>query len=195
MNPEPAELDLRESDEPLLCADLSEIAATDYADALIRDLAARSLTLAVAESCTGGLVTKQLTDPPGASAVLVGGIIAYANSVKEALLGVRPETLARYGAVSGETAREMAVGARQLLKTDCTISVTGIAGPTGGSAEKPVGTVWVGATLGQRTEIRHLLLAGDRNEVREGAARAALALLWILVRGGDNDSQPPGLLP
>lgn len=195
MNSEPAELDPHESREPLSSADHFETAGMDYADAIIGDLAARSLTLAVAESCTGGLVTKQLTDPAGASAVLVGGVVAYANSVKKALLGVRRETLARYGAVSRETAREMAVGVRQLLKTDCSISVTGIAGPTGGSAEKPVGTVWIGATLGRQTEVRHLLLAGNRHEVREGATRAALALLWSLVQGGGNDSQPPGLLP
>jgi PncC family amidohydrolase len=149
-------------------------------------MAARSLSLAVAESCTGGLVSKLLTDPAGASAVLLGGVIAYADTVKERVLGVRPETLKAYGAVSEETAREMAIGVRERLGADSSLSITGIAGPSGGSAEKPVGTVWIGATLGQRTVAVHYRFSGDRDEIRRAAAEAALTLLGDLLRDLDD---------
>jgi PncC family amidohydrolase len=151
------------------------------AEKIIREMTARSLTLGLAESCTGGLLAKRLTDPPGASAVLVGGIIAYANSVKVELLGVQDETIERFGAVSEETACEMARGAQRLLDTDISLSVTGIAGPAGGSAAKPVGTVWIGISRDGMTEARHFNFTGDRCEIRERAAEAALALLWQLL--------------
>lgn len=151
---------------------------------IIRELSERGLHLGVAESCTGGLITKKLTDPPGASAALVGGVVAYANEVKIDFLGVAPETIERHGAVSAETAREMAAGVRRLLKTDLAISVTGVAGPGGGSAAKPVGTVWIGAATQERTGARHFLFRGDRETIRERAAEAALAILWRLLRDG-----------
>jgi nicotinamide-nucleotide amidase len=148
------------------------------AEAIIRELTARGLTLGLAESCTGGLLSKWFTDPAGASAAFSGGIVAYANSVKEDILGVRPETIEANGAVSEQTAREMALGARRVLATDIALSITGIAGPGGGSAEKPVGTVWIGVAIGHRAGSRHFQLTGDRREIRECAAEVALALLW-----------------
>ena len=106
-------------------------------------MAERGLTVAVAESCTGGLIAHRLTNVPGSSAYFLGGVVAYANEVKEGVLGVRSETLRRHGAVSQETALEMARGVRRLLGADIALSATGIAGPTGGTPEKPVGLVYV----------------------------------------------------
>ena len=112
-------------------------------EAVGRLLAERGLTVAVAESCTGGLIAHRLTNVPGSSAYFLGGVVAYANEVKERVLGVRPETLRRYGAVSRETALEMARRVRRLLGADIALSATGIAGPAGGTPEKPVGLVYV----------------------------------------------------
>jgi PncC family amidohydrolase len=152
--------------------------SAELANAIIREMAARALTLGLAESCTGGLISKELTDPAGASAVFSGAIVAYANAVKIGILGVGTETIERYGAVSAEAAREMASGALRLLGTDIALSITGIAGPAGGSAEKPVGTVWIGIADGDRVEAYLHRFDGDRAEIRERAAAAALALLW-----------------
>ena len=138
----------------------------------------RGLTLGLAESCTGGLIAKRITDVAGSSAYFLGGLVTYSNESKQALLGVRESTLAAHGAVSEETAREMAVGARRALGADVAVSVTGIAGPGGGSAEKPVGTVWIGIAMDDAVEARRFRFLGERDEVRERAAQAALALLW-----------------
>lgn len=154
----------------------------DVAEYIIREMTARKLTLALAESCTGGLIAARITDVPGASAVFLAGVVSYANAAKETILGVHQETLARYGAVSGETAREMVMGARRISGADAAISVTGIAGPGGGSPEKPVGTVWIGAALGNEVLTRRFSFEGDREMIREQAAAAALALLWQLLR-------------
>jgi nicotinamide-nucleotide amidase len=142
---------------------------------------AQGLTLATAESCTGGLVAARLTAVPGSSAVFRGGIVAYANAVKERELGVAVATLERHGAVSPETARAMALGARTRIGTDAAVSVTGIAGPDGGSEEKPVGLVnlcAVGPTGELASELR---LPGDRETIRRRATVAALHLLHRLV--------------
>ena len=112
-------------------------------EAVGRLLAERGLTVAVAESCTGGLIAHRLTNVPGSSRYFLGGVVAYANEVKEGVLGVRSETLRRHGAVSQETALEMARGVRRLLGADIALSATGIAGPAGGTPEKPVGLVYV----------------------------------------------------
>lgn len=157
----------------------------DLVDAVARELTARGLTLALAESCTGGLVAKRLTDRPGASEYLFAGIVAYANGAKEAFLGVRPETLAEHGAVSEETVREMVEGALRTTGADAALAITGVAGPGGGTAAKPVGTVWIAAALGDRRDVRRFRFGGDREEIRERSAQAALAMLYRMLRGGD----------
>lgn len=156
-------------------------------------LEARGWRLAVAESCTGGLVAERWTARPGSSRTLTGGIVAYANAVKRDLLGIPTEVLEREGAVSEAVARRMAESACRLFGADCGIGVTGIAGPDGGSAAKPVGTVWIAATAPSPgaapiTRSRLLHLAGGRAAVREQAARAAVQLLGRLL----DDADPPG---
>ena len=157
----------------------------DLVDAVAGRMTARGLKLALSESCTGGLVAKRLTDRAGASDYLVLGVVAYANEAKERLLGVSPETLRAHGAVSEQTVRAMAVGAQRVGAADAAVAVTGIAGPTGGTEEKPVGTVWLAAALGERVEARRHRFLGDRGEVRDRSAQAALALLLELLRGGE----------
>lgn len=131
--------------------------------AAVAFLKERGLTLALAESCTGGLAAKRITDISGASAVFLGSCVTYANEAKMKLLGVREETLARFGAVSEQTAREMARGAREALGSDVAVSVTGIAGPLGGTPEKPVGTVFVGISTEKGEEVRALSLSSMRS--------------------------------
>lgn len=172
----------------------SEEAPGELVAAIIRQAAAQSLTLGLAESCTGGLIAKWLTDPAGASAAFLGGVVAYANSVKEKVLGVRAETLAKYGAVSAETAREMASGARRVLGVDLALSITGIAGPAGGSPEKPVGTVWIGLADGTGTRAEQFRFDGERSLVRARAAEAALELLWQEL-AGESDRPVPAATP
>ncbi|HEU5066026.1 MAG TPA: nicotinamide-nucleotide amidohydrolase family protein [Gaiellaceae bacterium] len=151
-------------------------------EALVLDLArGLGLTLGAAESCTGGLVAARLTSVPGASDVLRGGIVAYENDVKLAQLAVPEETLAAHGAVSAETAAAMAEGARAFLGADVAVAVTGIAGPGGGSAEKPVGLVNLHASGPGRELARELQLPGDREAIRRRATAAALHLLRELL--------------
>jgi nicotinamide-nucleotide amidase len=135
------------------------------------------LKVAVAESCTGGLVAKRLTDVPGSSAYFVGGITAYDNAVKTEVLGVPAVLLAEQGAVSEEVATAMASRAAELLDSDCALSTTGIAGPEGGTEQKPVGLVFVACSLRGATEVERLRLFGRRDQIRERAAMAALDLL------------------
>ena len=145
----------------------------------------RGLTVAVAESCTGGMLGKCLTDVPGSSAYFMGGVTAYDNRVKMDVLGVPAGMLAQYGAVSEETAAAMAEGVRDLLRTDCALSTTGIAGPDGGSPEKPVGLVYIGCVVDGVTTVERSIMYGQRDQVRERAAYAALDLLRrrLLQRG------------
>ena len=131
--------------------------------AVVTFLRKRGLTLACAESCTGGLIAKRITDIAGCSDVFLGGCVTYANEAKIRLLGVREETLARYGAVSEQTAREMAKGVRERLGADIGVSATGIAGPGGGSEEKPVGTVYVGISTAEGEQVRKLSLSAMRS--------------------------------
>jgi nicotinamide-nucleotide amidase len=145
----------------------------------------RGETLAVAESCTGGGLGSILTAVPGASAAFIGGVIAYSDSVKLSLLGVDPSTLASHGAVSSECAQQMADGVRTGLSVDWGLSITGIAGPEGGSPEKPVGTVWIGlAGPGQRFG-EPFRFGGDREKVRRNAVSEALRLLVRSVETDD----------
>ena len=131
-------------------------------------------TLATAESCTGGMIGQLLTAVAGASKVYKGGVISYTNAVKESVLGVSGETLLSCGAVSAQTAGEMAAGARKLLKTDFAVSVTGLAGPGGDEFGNPVGTVFIGFDSEINSEVREFHFAGDREAVRLQAAEAAL---------------------
>jgi len=138
---------------------------------LLRD---RGLTVATAESCTGGLVAKRLTDIPGSSDYFLGGVVAYSDRLKTAMLDVEPALLDERGAVSEEVAAAMAVGACRRLGADCAISTTGIAGPGGGSVDKPVGLVYVGTTLGGDVQVRSFTMFRSREEIRIRTAQTAL---------------------
>ncbi len=153
----------------------------DRVASVARTLTERGLRLALAESCTGGMIAAALTERPGASEFLVAGIVAYANEAKERLLGVKAATLVTHGAVSEAVAREMAAGALRTARADAAVAVTGIAGPGGGTAEKPVGTVWIAAALGKRQIARCYHFEGDRARVRIEAASEALDLLERLL--------------
>jgi nicotinamide-nucleotide amidase len=144
-------------------------------------LRARGLTLATAESCTGGLVAARLTDVPGSSDVFLGSIVAYANGVKAAQLGVPQAMLAEHGSVSAEVAAAMADGARVRLGADVGVAVTGVAGPGGGTAEKPVGLVFLHAAGPLGELARRLDFPGDRETIRRRSAVAALHLVRGLV--------------
>jgi PncC family amidohydrolase len=137
----------------------------------------RGLGLAVAESCTGGLIGHLLTNVAGSSTYYMGSVTAYAYEAKVRLLGVSWGTLEKYGAVSAEIAMEMAHGVRLALAADIGISVTGIAGPGGGMPEKPVGTTWIGLSSPREEYARHFLWTGNRLAVKEQSAQAALNLL------------------
>lgn len=142
-----------------------------------RALLTRTARLAIAESCTGGLVGSRVTGVPGSSRYLLGGVVAYHNSAKTALLRVPRPLLGRFGAVSAPVAAAMARGARRVFKAEIAVAVTGIAGPGGGSAGKPVGLVYVAVSGFGRTRCRKALFAGDRRRVRDQAADLALNML------------------
>jgi nicotinamide-nucleotide amidase len=156
-------------------------------EAMILDLCRiRGLTLAAAESCTGGLVAARLTSIPGSSDVFRGGVVAYANDAKVGLLGVPEELLARHGAVSREVCASMAAGAARHLDADVAVADTGIAGPGGGTPEKPVGRVYVGVWADGAPTTIELDLPGDRDAVRGRAATSALHLVRrVLTRNRD----------
>ena len=149
------------------------------AEKLVELLKAQGLTCATAESCTGGGVGSAITAVPGSSAVFAGGVISYSNDVKAGVLGVSREDLARVGAVSAEVAAQMAEGVRRLLKVDLAVSLTGIAGPDGGSAEKPVGLVWFGLATADGVRTEKAIFRGDRARVREQAVTHALGMLTV----------------
>ena len=147
------------------------------AEKLVKVLTEKKMTCATAESCTGGGVGYAITAVSGSSAVFWGGIISYDNSVKHGVLCVPEEILATKGAVSSECAAAMADGARRLLKTDLAVSITGIAGPGGGSAEKPVGLVWFGLASKVGVTTERMVFPGDREAVRAAAIEYALQFL------------------
>jgi nicotinamide-nucleotide amidase len=154
-------------------------------DAVLRGLAerlqgiclGRGLTIALAESCTGGLVAAALTEIPGSSGYFLGGVVSYADAAKASLLGVPEASLAAHGAVSAQVARAMATGIRERLGTSLAASVTGIAGPDGGTPEKPVGLTYVGVADERGTDVRRYTWTGDREVNRHESARAVLELL------------------
>ena len=150
---------------------MSELAAD-----LITALAAKGWQLRCAESCTAGLITATLTDVSGASAVVDRGFVTYSNQAKQEMLNVQEATIATYGAVSAETAFEMVTGTYQINEDrGASLSVTGIAGPNGGSQDKPVGTVWIGTSIPDKEPvIAHYLFEGDREAVRQQTVEAAL---------------------
>jgi PncC family amidohydrolase len=140
-------------------------------------LRTRGLRLAIAESCTGGLIGHLLTNVAGSSTYYMGSVTAYAYEAKVRLLGVSWDTLEKYGAVSSETVIEMARGIRLALAADIGVSVSGIAGPGGGTPEKPVGTTWIGFSSPKEEVAKDFLFQGDRLAIKEQAAQAALNLL------------------
>ena len=148
------------------------------AERVVHILSERGLTLAVAESCTGGLIGHLLTNVAGSSRCFIGGVAAYHGRAKTTLLGVTPETLRAHGSVSAETALAMARGVRERLETDIGVGVTGIAGPTGGTAARPVGTVYLAlADRGGGARARHAVWSGSREECKEQSAGTALDLV------------------
>jgi nicotinamide-nucleotide amidase len=160
----------------------------ELAAALGRALRERGLTLALAESCTGGMVSTLVTDVPGSSAYFLGGVVSYGNGAKESFLGVREETLRAHGAVSEQAALEMARGAVEKFGADVAASVTGIAGPDGGTEEKPVGTVWFAiADRGGREVAKRRAFLGDRGHVRRSASVHALELVRRHVVGWEGE--------
>lgn len=162
---------------------------TDRLEAAVgRMLAERNLTVAVAESCTGGLVQSRLTDVPGSSRYVKGGVVAYANEVKMSLLGVSADDLAEHGAVSEPVARQMAVGVRQLLGTDIGLATTGIMGPGGGSVAKPVGTVWFGYADDEQSKAVRVCFARDRATNKALAATGILNVLRLTLLKHDTAS-------
>ncbi|MFW5486910.1 MAG: CinA family protein [Desulfovibrio sp.] len=154
----------------------------DTVAALGERLLQKKWLLATAESCTGGLIGHCLTNASGSSGWFAGGIISYSNEIKMRLLGVAPETLASQGAVSEETVQAMVSGARTVFTCQAAVAVSGIAGPTGGTPDKPVGTVWMAASVpgAQATELHHF--SGDRDAVKMQTAQAALELLLKLCK-------------
>jgi nicotinamide-nucleotide amidase len=161
--------------EPLLGK--NQYHGVSLAEQLLTTLRKKGLTVAVAESCTGGLVGQRLTEIPGCSDVFLGGVVAYANDAKENLLGVPHALLERHGAVSAEVAMAMAEGALQRFKADTSVAVTGIAGPGGGTADKPVGTVHLAARVHDKAVHRAFVLPGDREDIRQRSAVRVLDLL------------------
>ena len=146
-------------------------------DAVGRLLIERGLTLATAESCTGGLLGNRITNVAGSSEYYLGGIVSYSDAAKMNLLGVSQETLKEFGAVSEETAQEMAAGARRVLQSDVGVSITGIAGPTGGTEDKPVGLVYIAVDVAGDVAVRKFVFSEDRRYNKELSAQAALNLV------------------
>ena len=155
----------------------------DLAAVVLDKCRARGLTLAVAESCTGGMLGERITNVAGSSDVFIGGVIAYHNDVKREFLGVRQGDLDTFGAVSEKVALQMALGVRDRLGSDIGVAITGVAGPGGGSAEKPVGLVWIGVDGSERVA-RRIHASGDRGEIRQRATQAALEVVRRMLDTG-----------
>lgn len=151
---------------------------------VVKTLNEKGLVLATAESCTGGLIAKRITDVSGSSSVFNCGIVSYSNEIKEKVLGVQHKTLETYGAVSEQTVREMVKGVLRISGADIAVSVSGIAGPTSDNTKKPVGTIWLAVSNGKKTYVRHLhknFIDDIRNSNRNYASDVALKLILLLV--------------
>ena len=142
----------------------------------------KKLTLSAAESCTGGRIGDKITNIPGSSDYFLGSMVTYSNEAKLALLEVKIESLKAYGAVSEQIAKEMGLGSRKVFGSDIGISTTGIAGPSGGSKEKPVGLVWFAVTDGKATKTDSVVFSGDRLDVKESAANHAIEMIIAFLR-------------
>jgi len=150
---------------------------TQETTSIIEILSKRNETITFAESCTGGRIASEFTAISGASSVLNGSVVSYANEIKSEWLGVKEQTLIEHGAVSAECVEEMLSGILKMAHADHAIAVSGIAGPTGGTAEKPVGTVYIGIRNQERSIVELHLFKGDREEVQEQATQTAITLL------------------
>ena len=158
------------------------LSVRDHARSVATILATQGKTISTAESCTGGMIAATFTALPRSSVWFTGSIVAYANHIKQSLLGVEKSALEKYGAVSQEVALQMALGATKTLGTNYSIAVTGIAGPTGGSPDKPVGLVWIAIGYeGKAVAFKHLF-TGSRKEVREQTVRAALIHVLVTLK-------------
>ena len=144
-------------------------------------LTEKKLTISCAESCTGGLLTDRLTNVAGSSAYVKGSVIAYANEIKINVLRVKAETIKNFGAVSRQTAQELSENVRQILNTDIGVSITGIAGPGGGTPEKPLGTVYIGISGPNGDRVQKFKFNGNRKEIKEKAVEAALVLIQVYL--------------
>jgi nicotinamide-nucleotide amidase len=187
----PAEVRARldEAVLPLRIA-LSDVIVSERNERLVevlhRECIAQGKTLAVAESCTGGMLGMEITSVPGSSAYFLGGLICYSNDVKIHFGGVRPETLAQYGAVSRQTVEELATSVRSAYASDLAVAISGIAGPGGGTPEKPVGTVWIAVADSHRINARRFQFGSDRQTVRTRSCAGAILMLLELLRSGGN---------
>lgn len=141
------------------------------------------LSLSICESCTGGMLGSIITEVPGSSNYFKGGVIAYSNEIKNNIVGVKKKTLKNFGAVSSQTANEMARGIKKLTNSGISIAITGIAGPGGGSKEKPVGLVFIGIATKNKVWIKKKIFQGGRQVIRKKACREALKLLIKIIKG------------
>jgi len=150
-------------------------------------LSLRRQTVCAAESCTGGLFTSTLTDISGSSAYVLGGVVSYSNAAKQAVLGVPESTLLAWGAVSSQTAEAMALGALRLFPSQWAIAITGVAGPGGGTSEKPVGLVYIACAGMGRVQVARHIWPYDRMGNKVASVNAALAMLWQALHDSDNE--------
>ncbi len=155
----------------------------ELVNALAEQLRAKNYTLSTAESCTGGLLGSAMTSQSGSSAWYSGGCVTYTNALKTELIGVRETTIQQHGAVSEDVAREMCLGVSNVCATDVSLSTTGIAGPTGGSEAKPVGTVCIGCNVRSHVTLSTFHFEGDREQVREQSVSAALLMCLDSLKG------------
>lgn len=165
------EMDMTSQPNTVHCLD------TALEELVVKLLADRGLTITCAESCTGGLLSSRIINVPGVSDVYKVGFVTYSNKAKRKLLGVKKSTLKKFGAVSKQTACEMATGAAKAAKADVAVAVTGIAGPDGGTPKKPVGLVYIGCSVKRKVIVKKCQFSGSRSQIRESAVLAALKLV------------------